>query len=158
MRPQRKHPGGGAGCRSAGRALEAPRRFGAHRGKFLLSCLHENASQLFNKCAKKMRRSFYAGIDSFFTLIKLLSVGRLTPTRRIISVFESPLEIMPRTASSRPLSFSDYPSLGLPSANPSARLLARASFVRIEIRLRSISAESPNANASTLEFMLSPSS
>ena len=41
----------------------------------------------------------------------------------------------------------------LPSRTPSARFRARASFVRIEIRLRSISATRPNAKHNTLLLM-----
>ena len=41
----------------------------------------------------------------------------------------------------------------LPSRTPSARFKARASFVRIEIRLRSISATRPNAKHNTLLLM-----
>lgn len=46
-------------------------------------------------------------------------------------------------------------ALAAPERQPSARRAARASFVRIEIRLRSISATSPKAKQSTLLLMLS---
>ena len=45
---------------------------------------------------------------------------------------------------------------GLPSTTPSAFLRASASLVRWLIRLRSISADSPKAKASTLLLMSSP--
>ena len=48
--------------------------------------------------------------------------------------------------------FTSLPGL-LPSRTPSARFRARASFVRIEIRLRSISATRPNAKHNTLLLM-----
>ena len=46
--------------------------------------------------------------------------------------------------------------LGRPSIIPSAFFLDNASFVRWLIRLRSISADSPNANANTLLCISSP--
>jgi hypothetical protein len=88
-------------------------------------------------------------------LIKASTVIRFTLKIRAISVFETFLANNVRMVSSCPDNFTllDLRPLGLPSITPSARFLARASLVRWLMRLRSISADSPNAKASDLRHL-----
>jgi hypothetical protein len=68
-------------------------------------------------------------------------------------LFSSPLILFSFPVS---LVFADLLPIGLPRITPSAFFLANASFVRCEIRFLYISAERPNAKASTLEMMSLP--
>ena len=62
------------------------------------------------------------------------------------------------TSDSRPVSLFTFDLLpfGLPSKTPSAFFRANASFVRCEIRLRSISADNPKAKARTFDVISLP--
>ena len=87
-----------------------------------------------------------------------VSVMRWTRKRRAISDCEYPRDCISPISASRPVSLTRalFRPFGRPSTTPSARFRASASLVRSDIRFRSISAEMPNANASTLDWMSSP--
>ena len=81
------------------------------------------------------------------------SVIRWTWSFFAIADFEKPASRQCRMMSSLPVNFVWllFRPLGRPKITPSARLRANASFVRCDIRFRSISADKLNAKARTFE-------
>ena len=89
------------------------------------------------------------------SLMNLDNVILWTCNFRAIDDLENPAARQFRIISSLPVNFvwELFRPLGRPNTIPSDRFRAKASFVRCEIRFRSISAERPKAKARTLELM-----
>ena len=109
------------------------------------------------KKIQSMQKCIY--IHKLFWIMNFASVIRWTWSFFAIADFEKPASRQCRMMSSFPVNFVWllFRPLGRPKITPSARLRANASFVRCDIRFRSISADKLNAKARTFELISAPS-